>query len=158
MKKNIIKLLDDLDIKYHWVDHPPVFTVAESLETIDKTPIKNLLLQEKNHGRKILVVMAGDERLDAKLIREKLGTKKLQFANEQTLSETFGVKPGAVSVFGLLHEGAKGVEVVLDERVVHRGRELGFHPNDNTSTIFFSASQLEPIIKKLGHKYTLMKL
>lgn len=115
MKKVILELLENLAIPYRWVDHPPVFTVAESIMHIeDKKPIKNLLMQEKNNGRKILVIMFGDQMLDTKALAQQLGTKKLSFADPRVLMDTFGVAPGAVSVFGLLHPGSTDVEVVID--------------------------------------------
>jgi Ala-tRNA(Pro) deacylase len=135
-----------------------VFTVAESMQHIEgKTPIKNLLLQEKNNGRKILVIMAGDARLDTKLIAAKLETKKLQFAAPETLQQTLGVTPGAVSIFGLLNDGSMGVEVVIDE-ILLKQEELGFHPNDNTATLFIPGAALKTIVQRTGHKYELLKL
>ncbi|MBI2798273.1 hypothetical protein HYX70_03175 [Candidatus Saccharibacteria bacterium] len=81
----------------------------------------------------------------------------MYFADEPTLSETLGVTPGAVSVFGLLHDGSDKVEVIIDKSLLAED-ELGVHPNENTATIFMSASALEKIIKKTGHKYTLVEL
>jgi Ala-tRNA(Pro) deacylase len=123
----------------------------------DKMPIKNLLLYEKGSGRCILVIMAGNERLDTKLVTNRLGAKKLQFADKSTLKRTLGVEPGSVSVFGLLHEGASNVEVVLDERIL-KENELGFHPNDNTATLFIPGPALERIMQATGQKYQLIKL
>jgi Ala-tRNA(Pro) deacylase len=156
MKDRIVGLLRDLGIGYRWVDHPAVFTVAESRQHIEgHRPIKNLLLQESG-GRKILVLMAGDERLDTKLIASELGTRKLHFADAQTLERTLGVTPGAVSVFGLLYDGSSEVEVVVDEQLLAEP-ELGFHPNDNTATLFIRSSALEQIIRRTGHKYVVTK-
>lgn len=157
MKDKIIGLLHELNIKYRWVDHPAVFTVAESMKHIEgKTPIKNLLLQEKNHGRKILVIMNGEDRVDMRLVALTLGSKKLQFADSDTLKQTLGVTPGAVSVFGLLFDGSKDVEVVIEERLLEEP-ELGFHPNENTSTIFIPGSALEQIIKRTDHRYKVVQ-
>jgi Ala-tRNA(Pro) deacylase len=155
MKDQILDFLAKLDIPYRWVDHPAVFTVAESLEHIEgKRPIKNLLLQEKGNGRKILIIMDGGTRLDTKLIEQKLDAKKLQFAKPEVLEQTFGVAPGAVSVFGLLHVGATDVEVVVDQSLLSEP-ELGFHPNDNTATIFLPGSSLEKILKATAREYSL---
>jgi len=158
IKHKVLALLDELNIKYRWLAHPAVYTVAESMQYIKgKTPIKNLLLQEKNNGRKILVIMAGNERLDTKLIASKLGTKKLQFAGPETLEHTLGVAPGAVSVFGLLYDGSANVEVVIDNQLL-KEKELGFHPNDNIATLFIPGAALVQIIQRTGHKYEALKL
>lgn len=157
MKKQISDLLDSQRINYRWLDHPAVFTVAESMKIIEgKKPIKNLLLQEKGNGRKVLVIMAGEDRLDAKVVASKLAMKKLQFANPEVLLATLGVKPGAVSVFGLLSPGSQGIEVVVDEKLL-KEPELGFHPNDNTATIFIPGQNLAAIIEATGHKFVRLR-
>ena len=152
----ITNLLDELKISYRWVDHPPVFTVAESLQHIQgKRPVKNLLLAEKGGGRNVLVIMAGEDRLDPKLIAARLGTKKLHFASADALHRCLGVTPGSVSVFGLINAGATAVEVVVDKKLLNEV-ELGFHPNVNTATIFIPGQALGAIIARTGHKFELL--
>ena len=158
MKERVIQLLTDLKIKYRWLDHPAVYTV-DDLNNLneDIKPIKNLLLQEDDGKRKFLVVMAGNERLDLKDIRIKLGSKRLRFASDKTLFQTFGITHGSVSIFGFLHGGSTDVEVIIDKEII-QDEELSFHPNYNTATIFFASDKLEPILQKMGCKYTFMKL
>jgi Ala-tRNA(Pro) deacylase len=159
MKEQISRLLDDLPVKYRSVKHKAVFTVADLAELNDGTkPIKNLLIQEDSGIRKFLVVMVGDQRLDLKDLRIKLNSKRLRFASDNTLLQTFGVTPGAVSIFGMLNKGADNVEVIIDGEILNEDQELGFHPNDNTATIFFNAKDLESILKKIGCNYKIMKL
>jgi len=159
MKEHILLFLNELEIQYRWMDHPAVFTVAE-LKNLpeDINPIKNLLLQEDDGSRKFLVVMDGNERLDLKAIRQKLDSKRLRFASSETLKQTLGVAPGAVSIFGLLHGGSIDVEVIVDEEIIKNGEELGFHPNDNTATIFIPSDKLIPILVKIGCKFTIIRL
>jgi Ala-tRNA(Pro) deacylase len=158
IQAEIGKTLKELAIPCREVKHPAVFTVAESLKYLeDKRPIKNLLLQEKGKGRKVLVIMGGDTRLDLKKIEQELGIRKLSFAKEDVLYETLGVMPGAVSIFGLLHDGSDGVEVILEENLLDE-KELGFHPNTNTSTIFVPGTMLFKIVKHTGHKLHVLNL
>jgi Ala-tRNA(Pro) deacylase len=154
MKQRVLDFLREAGISYRWVDHPPVFTVEESLRELgeeDKCPIKNLLLEERKGERKLLVIMGGEQKLDTKLLSQRLGCGKLRFASADILEQTLGVKPGSVSIFGLLHEGSKQVEVVIDQALL-KADELGFHPNDNTATLFISPRALEQITKLTGHK------
>jgi Ala-tRNA(Pro) deacylase len=153
MKETIEGLLSELDIPYRWVEHPAVFTVAESMKHIeDKRPIKNILLQEKGEGQKILVILAGEKQVDARAIAAEFGTRKLRFAGPEVLEQTLGVKPGSVSIFGLLHPGAADVKVVIDKDLLAEP-ELGFHPNDNTATIFIPGSAVEHILRRTKHLY-----
>jgi Ala-tRNA(Pro) deacylase len=158
MKDEIFELLKELDIPYRYIEHKAVFTVEEAMgEIADKRPIKNLLLKEDKGERLVLVIMDGEQKLDAKSLAKTLGIKKLQFAKPEVLKKTFGVEPGAVSLFGILHDTAKRVEVVVDETLVIEP-EIGFHPNENTSTIFVPGIAIEKIIQKTGHSYRIMKL
>src|SRR5665213_3220856 len=106
----------DLGIAYRVETHAAVFTVAESsVELKGKRPIKNLLLQDDKKRRTFLVIMDGNRQLDMKALAPKLGVRKLRFASPDTLLAKLGVTPGAVSLFGLLHEGSEGVEVAVDQ-------------------------------------------
>jgi Ala-tRNA(Pro) deacylase len=150
MKTTIKEFLDELAIPYKWVDHEAVYTVAQSLGVLDeKTPVKNLLLQNKL-GDYFLIIMPGAERLDMKLLAQKLNTSKLRFASADDLMQLLGVTPGSVSLFGLLHDTNNQVQLVI-ERSLLEADELGFHPNDNTATIFISPANLGHIAHRLDH-------
>ncbi len=158
MKKTITDYLENLHITYRCVDHPAVFTVAESMQHLsEKLPVKNLLLAEQKGGRKILVIMAGQDRLDIARLAQILATTKLQFASQAVLAETLGVTPGSVSLFCLLHDGSSPVEVAVDNRLL-QAEEVGFHPNDNTSTIFIPGSAIATIVQATGHKMTVLDI
>ena len=156
-KDRVLSLLDELGIVYRWVDHPAVFTVSESMNQLEgKRPTKNLVLQDKT-GRCVMVVMDGITRLDAKKISAELGVKKLTFAKPEMLMETLGVTPGSVSIFGLLNDSAKEMDVVLDSNILGPD-EIGFHPNDNTASILIPGNSLEKIVVACGHTPHIMDL
>jgi Ala-tRNA(Pro) deacylase len=157
MKLEVKSLLKDLGIPYRWVDHHAVYTVEESLKQIeDKEPIKNLLLQDKS-GRYFLVIMSGEKRLDMKNLATKLNSRKLQFANAERLKDCLGVEPGAVSLFGLMNDEESKVTLVIEGRLLSVD-ELGFHPNDNTATLFIDPRHFKTIAMKLGHEMIVVDL
>lgn len=152
----ISEMLRSLGISFHIEQHAAVFTVAESLAHLeDKQPVKNLLLQEKGAGRKILVIMDGAVRLDVKQIAGLLQTRKLSFAPAEVLQQVLGVSPGLVSLFSLGNDITKQVEVVVDGRLL-TAPEVGFHPNDNTATVFIPGSDIPQIIQQSGHQFTVL--
>lgn len=158
MKDEISGLLRKLNVPHRFIKHAAVFTVAEAMGAIeDKRPIKNLLLREEKGERLILVIIDGEQKLDTKTLAKVLGIKKLQFAKPEILKATFGVEPGAVSLFGVLHPGAKEVEVIIDETLTGE-LEVGFHPNENTSTIFIPGSAIETTLQNTGHRYQMLRL
>lgn len=157
MKTQIKHFLDDVGIPYRWVDHAAVYTVEESLKLIDdKEPIKNLLLQDKS-GQYFLVIMSGANRLDTKDLAKKLNTNKLRFATARDLKELMGVEPGSVSLFGLLNDTNSQVRLVVEGRLLEV-QELGFHPNDNTATLFMSPAHLRKVAHRLNHDMILVNL
>lgn len=158
MNQRIEKMLEALDIPYRWISHPPVFTVEESRKYIsEKRPIKNLLLQEKKGDRLVLVIMSGDERLNLQKLAAIIESRKLRFASSETLNAVLRVTPGSVSIFGLLNDTENKVEVVLD-KILLAEDELGFHPNENTSTIFVPGFSLKKIVAQAENRYKIIEL
>jgi Ala-tRNA(Pro) deacylase len=154
----IEQLLQNLKIKHRIVEHQAVFTVAEANKIIgDRVPVKNLLLVNKIN-KVYLVIVRGDKRLNLKQLAETIDSNRLSFASQELLMELFGVEPGAVSIFGLVHEKAKSVEVIVDKTVVDSGEEIGFHPNDNTRSIFLTADNITKILESLDNRYRLIDL
>ncbi len=158
MKQRIIDRLVELGIAYKLVEHQPVFTVEESRSVMpDKFPVRNLLLKEEKGERLIFVIMPGEERLDTKSLAKEIDCKKLQFAKPEVLMSSLGVTPGSASVFSLLHQGAKHVEVVIDRMLADKPA-LGFHPNLNTETIIISGANLQKFAASLDNKVTWAEL
>ncbi len=150
--------LTEFGIEYKLLDHPAVFTVAESMEhTPGKYPVKNLLLKEEKGERCVLVICKGDERLDTKLVERELSLKKLQFAKPDILMSKLGVEPGSASLFSVLYPGSCGLEVVIDSRLILQDK-LGFHPSINTKTIFISGDNIKRFLDVLEVRYSIIVL
>lgn len=95
-RKDLLDRLDALGIRTTTVDHPAVFTVAESSELERQLPgghTKNLFLKCKK-GVIYLVVALGDAAIDLKSLHKVLGSGRLSFGSADLLGEVLGVKPG----------------------------------------------------------------
>ena len=158
-KQEIRQLLDNLHIRYRWIDHAPVFTVNDSVSKLAKErPIKNLLLSNRKK-QLFLIVAFGDTMIDMRRLARQLGTGHLSFANSPTLMEILNVKSGAVSVFNLLNNGnANTVKLYIDRKVMESESEIGFHPNDNTATVLLTPNELKKIFAKFQITYSLLDL
>lgn len=53
-------------------------------------------------GNPILVITSGDVKVNTKVLAKKVGSKKIRFADSQTVQEQTGFSPGGVSPVGLL--------------------------------------------------------
>ena len=139
-KEKVYQALDALKIDYQVIDHPAVYTIDE-MEQLDLMQhgevCKNLFLKDSNGKRHFLIVLEKDKKADLSALKEKLGTSRLGFASESRLMRYLKLEKGAVTPLALINDVSKSVEVVLDASIVGKSN-LGFHPNDNTSTVFMT--------------------
>lgn len=152
--------LDELNISYDMVEHPPVYTTEEADKYIEgKVGIrtKSLFLTDNKKRRYYLVFMDDDKRLDMKRFAEIIGEKHLKFASEKLLMEKLGLKPGFVSIFGLLNNAQKDVQVYFEKDIVG-DIPLTFHPNDNTKTMFIKMNDLQKFLDSIGFGYQVVSI
>jgi len=159
-RDKVLSLLSQLNISFELVEHAAVHTMAESNEeNIGKHGdlCKNLFLRNDKGDRHYLVVMFGDKRANIKEIERQLSEKKLAFASEERLMNILNLSKGAVSPFGIVNDLAHSIVVAFD--VALRGKErLGFHPNENTSTVWLSFFDLEKFISYCGNEICYLKV
>jgi len=154
-------LLDGLGIEYTRTDHEP----AENMEicrgineVLDVHICKNLFLCNRQQTVFYLLLMPGDKPFKTKDLSGQLGVSRLSFAGEEQMLNLLGVKPGSVSVLGLMNDKEVRVRLLIDEDVL--GEEcFGCHPCRNTSSIRFKTDDLLcKILPVLKHEFTKVKL
>ena len=136
-EQEVYDALGALGIAFTRFTHPPVFTVEEAERYWDGIPAahcKNLFLRNAKGSRHYLVVLSHSKKADLRALSARLGDDKLGFASADRLMRFLRLTPGAVSPFGLIHDSARDVIVVLDADLPGTER-IGFHPNVNTATI-----------------------
>src|SRR5262245_41599550 len=103
----------ELGIETRTVEHPAVFTVAESERLERNMPgghTKNLFLKDAR-DRLFLVVAESHAAIDLKSLHKTLGCARLSFGKPELLAEVLGVPPGSVTAFGLINDHAGRVSV-----------------------------------------------
>jgi Ala-tRNA(Pro) deacylase len=136
-EQEVYDALEALGIDFARFAHPPVFTVEEAepyWAGIPAAHCKNLFLRNAKGTRHYLVVLAHSKKADLRALSARLGDDRLSFASTDRLNRFLHLTPGAVSPFGLIHDSARDVIVVLDADLSGTER-IGFHPNVNTATI-----------------------
>ncbi len=155
----VLQKLEDMEIKYEMTEHETVYTI-EDMHRIGICEMgevaKNLFLRDEKGRRYFLVIMTGSKTADLKALREKLGVR-LSFAQEDKLMVYLGLTKGSVSPFGVINDADAFVEVIFD-RDLSKCDRLGFHPNDNTATLWISYSDIEKVIKQNGNKMQLITI
>jgi Ala-tRNA(Pro) deacylase len=152
-RQDLFARLAELGIETETVEHPPVFTVAESSVLERRLPgghTKNLFLKDRR-GRLFLVVALGHAKIDLKSLHKTLGCERLSFGSPELLTEVLGVPPGSVTPFALINDAACRVTVILDADMMRHER-LNYHPLANTATTSIARHDLLAFIRSCGRK------
>ncbi|WP_186005602.1 prolyl-tRNA synthetase associated domain-containing protein [Clostridium sp. DL-VIII] len=149
IEQKLYGILDSLEIKYTRYEHEAIYTVQEAnrLEiSIPGAHCKNLFIRNRKGDIHYLVLLDDSKRADLKLLEKQIESTKLSFASEERLFKYLGLKPGAVTPFGLINDINSEVIVLVDRDLIDASI-VNFHPNVNTATIGVSYNDLEKFIK-----------
>lgn len=157
----VYDLLDSLGIEYQRTDHGHADTM-EACNKIDKilgTIIcKNLFLCNRQKTDFYLLMMPGDKPFKTKDITKQLGCARLSFASEEYMEEYLNIKPGAVSIMGLMNDTENHVQLVIDRPVVE-SETMGCHPCVNTSSLKLKTKDvIEKFLPAVHHKAIIVDL
>jgi Ala-tRNA(Pro) deacylase len=156
----VYEALDAMGIPYDRYEHPPVFTGEEAAEhwgPIEATKVKNLFLRNKKGNRQYLVILEINKQADLRELVKTIGDDRFSFGSAERLMDTFGVTPGSVSPFGLLHAGSTDVRVIVDQDL-RAADKLIFHPNLNTASITITVVDFERFLATRPNVVRWMKL
>ena len=148
--------LDALGVAHVTHRHRPVFTVEEGADIKAALPgghTKNLFLKDRD-GRLVLVCALGETRVHVNRLHKALEASgvacaRLSFGPEEAMVETLGVRPGSVTVFGLINDVGRRVTLVLDEALLACD-PVNFHPLSNDATTAVSADGLLTFVRHWG--------
>jgi len=150
--------LDGLGIPYEKTEHPAVFTVDESSRLVPPlagAKTKNLFLRDQKGQRHFLVVVGHDTGVDLKALASVLGSSKVSFGSPDRLMARLGVEPGAVSLFALVNDPERRVELFVD-RALWRAGALQCHPLVNTATLVMARTDIERFLQATSHRVSVV--
>ena len=143
-------LLDKLHISYDRHDHKAITSVQDLDFTLPGQQVKNLVLKTKKSRNFYMVILHDEKQANLADLAERLGDKRLSFASDEQLEELLHVPAGTVTPFGLMFDGEKRIQVIVDEEV-DRSLTVGFHPFVNSTTLNIAYSDFEKIMDYLGY-------
>ena len=155
--------LDRLGIDYERTDHlDEPATTMEACEKIDAVLnvriCKNLFLCNRQKTAFYLLIMPGDKPFKTKELSKQMCISRLSFADEEAMLRYLDIRPGSVSVLGLMNDHEHAVRLVIDEDVL-KEEYFGCHPCVNTSSLRFKTSDLtEKVIPALGADPVVVRL
>ena len=151
-RADLFTKLEALGIETTTVEHAPVFTVEEYEPVLGHLPgahCKSLFLKDKK-GVLWLVVTRQKRLLNINKLAKGIEAARCSFGQPELLWEVLGVKPGAVSPFGLINDTETRVKVILDAEMM-ADDPLNYHPLENTATTALSVAGFRRFLDATGH-------
>ena len=152
------QFLEAKQIEYTRHDHPAVYTVEEADRLVPElaaAKTKNLFLRDDKGRRHFLVVVPGHKQVDLKMLKDRMGVKRISFGSPDRLKKHLGIEPGAVSILGLYNDKAHAVEVFVD-RDLWASKAFQCHPLVNTATLEITRENLIRFLDITGHEMKLI--
>ncbi len=154
----LTRFLNDLEIPHRTHHHPPVHTVADARALRGDIPAQHckcLFLRDKKK-RRLLMLAPEDSPVDLVALADRLGLGRLSFASADSLERVLGIKPGAVTPFGLLNaqyppHGEPPFRVAMDRRLADAA-QVAFHPLHNAATTCLSPADLTRFMLACGYQ------
>lgn len=86
----------------------------------------------------------------------KYKSGSLRFADNETLETTLGVQQGHVSLFAMINDVNKKVQVIIDKKLLEAST-VSLHPLINTSSTIISVADFKVFAEKFAHGYKVME-
>jgi Ala-tRNA(Pro) deacylase len=150
-------LLEANGIAYSHHTHPALFTVEQSRSLRGELPgahVKNMFMKDKK-GAVWLATCLEDRQIRIRDLEKEIGAKGLSFGREDLLWELLGVRPGAVTPFGLINDTGHRVNLALDRQMLERD-PINAHPLHNEATTAVAAAGLLKFFELTGHRPALV--
>lgn len=152
--KELLDYLSELNIETTTVEHPALFTVADSQRLRGEIPgghTKNLFLKDKK-DKFFLITVEEDATVDLKSIHHIIGaSSRVSFGKPEKLMEYLGVIPGAVTAFSVINDKENQVEMILDAALMEN-EIINAHPLTNEATTSIKRDDLLRFLEATGHK------
>lgn len=152
--------LKALGIAFDYYEHPeaPTIEIARQFYRGEGTVLcKNLFFRNHKGNRHYLVIMDSRHSMDIHQIEHLLHQGKLSFASPERMMKYLGLRPGSVSLFGLVNDLHHEVTLFVDKELL-KAEKVSFHPNDNTASLVISTADMLKFIKEIGNSYEFLDL
>lgn len=149
------RLLNELNIPFQRLDHGPAMTMEDCDDVdaaLDIEHCKNLFLRNTQKTEFYLLLMPHDKKFKTAVLSKQIGTARLSFAEEEFMVKYLDIRPGAVSILGLMNDTEHKVHLLIDSECL-TGEYMGAHPCVNTASLRIKTSDIyERFLKYTGHE------
>lgn len=155
------KFLEDLGIEYFYTVHEEANTMEacrEIDEALQVVMCKNLFLCNRQKTVFYMLMMPGNKKFLTKELSSQINSARLSFAGEEFMEKFLDIKPGSVSIMGLMNDKENNVNLIIDEDVL-KDEWIGCHPCVNTSSLKIRTKDIiEKFLPAVNHSYITVKL
>ena len=103
-------------------------------------------------------MMPGNKPFRTKDLSAQIQSARLSFADETFMWDYLHIRPGSVSVMGLIFDREQHVRLLIDEDLLSK-QYVGCHPCVNTGSLKIRTKDLlERILPETGHAFTSVSL
>lgn len=157
----VYDLLDKVGIEYDRVDHEEANTMEACNDVANALNIficKNLFLCNRQKTKFYLLMMPGDKVFKTKYLSKQLHCSRLSFANPDDMKRYLNIRPGAVSIMGLMNDKENHVQLLVDKPVIESDF-LGCHPCVSTTSLKIKTKDiLEKFLPIVHHEPIIVDL
>lgn len=157
----VYNLLDQLSIEYERTDHEEANTMEacnEIDEVLGTLICKNLFLCNRQQTQFYLLMMPGEKTFKTKDLSKQINSARLSFASPEHMEQYLDIKPGAVSIMGLMNDKESKVQLLIDQAVVNE-EYIGCHPCVSTSSLKIKTRDiLEKFLPGVNHTPIMVNL
>ena len=148
VQEQAYQAMDELKISFERVATDEVITMEDCLqinERLDMNMVKTLFLCNRQQTNFYLFVTRGDKPFRSKDFSKALEIARVSFASEERMAELLGTQIGAATVFSVLVDPEKKVQIVFDQDVVN---DQWYGCSDGTTTGYLKIATKD-IVEKL---------
>lgn len=155
--------LDSLGIEYFCVDHRdmPADTMEACVavdEALGSKICKNLFLCNRQKTDFYLLMMPANKPFKTKDLTSQINSARLSFADAEAMLKYLNIKPGSVSVLGLMNDKDCVVRLLVDKDILD-DEYIGCHPCVNTTSMKIKTDDIfDKIITATNHTKTVVEL
>jgi Cys-tRNA(Pro)/Cys-tRNA(Cys) deacylase len=119
---NSMRVLEAQRIPYEVFTFPPHYHSAVEVAGLAGVPpeqVYKTLVVERERGKPLLVMIAGNRQLNLKRLAAAIGEKKLRMAPQREAERLTGLQVGGISALALLN---RGFDVYMDQKATQQDR------------------------------------
>ncbi len=161
LQKKVYNTLAELKIYFERVDTDEAITMEDCVlinERLEMDMVKTLFLCNKKKTLFYLFITTDHKPFDTRRFCEALGISRVSFAPRELFEDILGTKIGAATVYSVLDDWDRTIQVVFDEEVT----AMEYYGCSDGTTTGYMKVKTEDILHKIlpysKHKYKIVSI